>query len=194
MSLEDWQRTQAALAEEFVPWRRSFALLALITGQRRSDLVKMRFDDVWDGHLHIAQAKTGERVALPLALRLDAVGVSLAGIIRQCRAIGVPGATLLRKLTGGAVSVSSLTRVWAEAFRDAGGGAQEGKRAPSLAEIRSLSARLYRAQGIDTQTLLGHRRASTTALYLDDRGLSREAGEWRTLTIGRARRIYTRMG
>lgn len=43
---------------------------------------------------------------------------------------------------------------------------------PSLHEIRSLSARLYRDQGIDVQTLLGHKDAEVTSLYLDDRGLS----------------------
>ncbi|MDR0673319.1 MAG: tyrosine-type recombinase/integrase [Zoogloeaceae bacterium] len=180
LALADWVRAQGVLAEAVIPWRRVFALLALVTGQRRGDLVKMRFDDIWDGHLHVVQQKTGERIALPLALRLDAVGVSLGDVIRDCRAIGVPGETLLRKRAGGPLSGASLTKAWAGAFRTAPCSAP----APcSLAEIRSLAARLYRQEGVDAQTLLGHRRASTTAIYLDDRGLTREAGEWRTLTL-----------
>jgi integrase len=183
LSLPDWQRTQAALIEEACPWRRSFALLALVTGQRRSDLVRMRFADVWDNHLHVVQAKTGERIALPLALRLHAIGVSLGEVIRQCRAVGVPGDALLRKSTGATISGASLTRAWATAYRGVSGDMPPGRDAPSLAEIRSLSARLYCGEGIDAQILLGHRKAATTALYLDDRGLTTESGAWRTLLI-----------
>lgn len=43
---------------------------------------------------------------------------------------------------------------------------------PSLHEVRSLSARLYKEQGIDIQTLLGHKNSEMTAIYEDDRGLS----------------------
>lgn len=51
----------------------------------------------------------------------------------------------------------------------------------SLHEIRSLSERLYREQGIDTMILLGHKHQSMTDVYNDDRGLSR--GQWKTLQI-----------
>ena len=52
---------------------------------------------------------------------------------------------------------------------------------PSLHECRSLSERLYRAQGIDTRTLLGHKRQQMTDVYNDLRGL--DAGEWKTLIL-----------
>ena len=42
---------------------------------------------------------------------------------------------------------------------------------PTFHEIRSLSERLYSEQGVNTQALLGHRQASTTAIYDDPRGL-----------------------
>ena len=42
---------------------------------------------------------------------------------------------------------------------------------PSLHELRSLSARMYQKQELDTQTLLGHKHAEMTAVYEDDRGL-----------------------
>lgn len=53
--------------------------------------------------------------------------------------------------------------------------------APSLHECRSLAERLYRAQGIDTQTLLGHSRPQQTDDYNDDRGLS--SGQWKVLVL-----------
>ena len=52
---------------------------------------------------------------------------------------------------------------------------------PSLHEVRSLSARLYRAEGVDVQTLLGHKNAEMTAIYEDDRGLS--AKEWKRVAL-----------
>lgn len=51
----------------------------------------------------------------------------------------------------------------------------------SLHECRSLSERLYRAQGINTMTLLGHSTQAMTDLYNNDRGLTR--GEWKTLQL-----------
>ena len=39
-------------------------------------------------------------------------------------------------------------------------------------EQRSLAERLYEAQGIDTQKLLGHKSPNQTARYHDDRGKS----------------------
>jgi integrase len=41
---------------------------------------------------------------------------------------------------------------------------------PSFHEMRSLSGRLYKDQGVDAQSLLGHKDAKTTALYVDPRG------------------------
>ena len=40
---------------------------------------------------------------------------------------------------------------------------------------------MYRAQGVDVQTLLGHKHAEMTALYEDDRGLS--SREWKCLHV-----------
>jgi integrase len=188
LSLKTWRRVQAALDAEPVAWRRCLALLALVTGQRRSDLAAMRFDDVWGGFLHIVQLKTGERIALPMDLRLNVIGLSLGEVIELCRGYAPAGATLLRKRGGGgALCVSSLSKSWSQAFHAANAWTRTDRTCPSLAEIRSLAARLYRKQGVDTKTLLGHRRESTTAIYLDDRGQGREAGEWRKLKLPRAR-------
>ena len=55
---------------------------------------------------------------------------------------------------------------------------------PSLHELRSLSERLYRLQGVDTQALLGHADIAMTNRYNDDRGLT--AKEFRTVGMARA--------
>jgi integrase len=185
LSIRHWRRTQAILATETVAWRRLFAVLALITGQRRSDLAKMRFDDVWGGCLHVEQAKTGARIAIPLDLYLRPLRLMLGDVIEQCRAYAPSGETLLRKGNGAALTAYSLTKAFQGAFARAVKWESDDRTVPCLAEIRSLSERLYSAQGIDTQTLLGHKHKATTAIYHDDRGLSKEEGRWRKLKIRR---------
>lgn len=59
--------------------------------------------------------------------------------------------------------------------------AAPGYGAPSLHECRSLSERLFRAQGIDTRILLGHKHQAMTDVYNDDRGLL--AASWQVLAL-----------
>lgn len=187
LSFEVWQQMRELARASRQRWLESLLLLALVTGQRRADLAKMREADVHDGHLLVEQQKHagkgyGARVAIPLALRLDAIGMTLSEVIDQCRDIGTPGPTLLRKSGGGALEESSLSIRFAECIRAVcGESAYQPSEWPSLHEVRSLSARLYSAQGIDVQTLLGHKHAEMTDLYKDDRGLS--AKEFRRLAI-----------
>jgi len=188
LSIKHWRQTQAALSIEGEPWRRLLAVLALATAQRRSDLARMRFNDVWGGYLHVEQVKTGARIALPLELRLRAIGMTLREIIDLCRAYSPPGEHLLRKSTGAPLTPSSLSKAFAAAFASTVRWKRTDLTVPSLAEIRSLSERLYSAQGIDTQTLLGHKRPATTAIYHDDRGLSRSEGWWKKLSLKRRRK------
>lgn len=186
LSLETWQAMLELSRASRQPWLECLLLLALVTGQRRGDLAKIRFGDVVDGHLHIEQQKQagkgyGARVAIPLSLRLDAIGVTVGGVIELCKLCGAPGPTLLRKAGGGALEESSLSIRFAECIRAVcGEQAYKAHEWPSLHEVRSLSARLYKAQGIDTQTLLGHRHAEMTAVYEDDRGLT--AHEFKRVT------------
>lgn len=184
LTLQEWRQAYEWSRLPTCPshWAQHMLLLALITGQRRADLQKMRFDDVRNGMLYIEQQKTGSRIALPIALRLDVVGLTLADAIEGCRAYAPPGPTLLRKTTGEAPCVASLSAVFRDAYVAIYGREwpKDGT-PPSLHECRSLSERLYRTQGIDTQTLLGHANSAMTDVYNDDRGLSR--GEWKILSL-----------
>lgn len=187
LSFEVWQRLRAQAASGRQKWVEPMLLLALVTGQRRADLGKMRFDDIVDGHLQVEQQKQagkgyGARVSIPLALRLDAIGMTLGDVIEMCKACGAPGPTLLRTKGGGAIELSSLSARFNELIRKVLGEAAHNFREwPTLHEIRSLAARMFRAQGIDVQRLLGHKHAEMTAIYEDDRGLS--AGEWKRVAL-----------
>jgi len=51
----------------------------------------------------------------------------------------------------------------------------------------SVSARTYVSEGMDVnvvQTLLGHKAAEMTAVYLNDRGLT--AAQWKTVEVAAA--------
>lgn len=178
MSLETFDAMAEVAIAHRQPWIAPMILLGLVTGQRRADLAKMRFDDVVDGHLHVEQQKEagkgyGARVAIPLSLRLDVLGLTVGEVIELCRDYGAPGPTLLRKTSGRPLELSSLSVRFHEVIRAALGDDAYGPREwPSLHELRSLSERLYRAQGIDTQTLLGHSSKEMTDKYNDDRGLT----------------------
>jgi enterobacteria phage integrase len=180
-------------------WVESMLLLAAATGQRRADLAKMKFSDIVteaDGqqYLRVQQQKEagkgyGARLAIPLSLRLDAIDMTLAEVIEHCRGSAKPGETLLRKAGGGRIEVSSLTTRFCECIVAVLGDADPGPRKrPSLHEARSLSARLYLAQGlppVTVQTLLGHKDLEMTQLYADDRGLS--AHEYKRVALPAAK-------
>lgn len=159
-------------------WVAPMILLGVVTGQRRADLAKMRFDDVVDGHLRVVQQKEagkgfGARLAIPLDLHLDEIGMSLGDVIEICRDYAAPGEYLLRQKNGQRLERSNLSTRFAEVMRSAfGPEAYAEKEWPSLHELRSLSERLYRQQGVDTQALLGHTDIAMTNKYNDDRGLT----------------------
>ena len=54
----------------------------------------------------------------------------------------------------------------------------KGTTPASFHEQRSLSSRLYKEQGVDVKTLLGHSTDAMSEQYRDDRGL-----DWKKLVI-----------
>ena len=173
MRLEEWQALYEESLKSEPAWVSRMLLLALVTGQRRADLQKMAFADVRNNHLFIEQQKTGERIALPLNLKLKPVHMSLAQVIKSCQKYAVPGETLLRKDNGQPLCLNYMTARFRDLFVRVHKRIDTGYR-PTLHECRSLSEHLYRQQGIDTQVLLGHRNQAMTDQYNDSRGLDRE--------------------
>lgn len=160
-----------------IHWLKNVMALSLVSGQAREDCARAMFTDVREGCWWNERGKTGARIILPLELRIDAFGLSLEDVIRQCRTTGIvsrhlihqteraKGATLGKKM-----HVDKITRVFkaelAKLGLDWG-----GKQAPTVHEIRSLSARLYKAEGrVNPTELLGHKDPRTTQIYTDGRG------------------------
>ncbi|EQB7353277.1 phage integrase Arm DNA-binding domain-containing protein [Enterobacter kobei] len=174
LSLEEWKSIYEA-AETMQPYLQCGMLLALVTGQRLGDICRMKFSDIWDDMLHIEQEKTGSRLAIPLDLKCDALGLTLRDVVSKCRdAVISKYLVHFRHSTsqatrGDSVSSSSLTTSFKKARNKCGIEWEKGT-APTFHEQRSLSERLYETQGVDTQKLLGHKSPQQTAKYHDDRG------------------------
>lgn len=182
LSLEEWKSIYEA-AETMQPYLQCGMLLALVTGQRLGDICRMKFSDIWDDMLHIEQEKTGSRLAIPLDLKCDALGLTLRDVVSKCRdAVISKYLVHFRHSTsqatrGDSVSSSSLTTSFKKARNKCGIEWEKGT-APTFHEQRSLSERLFEAQGVDTQKLLGHKSPQQTAKYHDDRGK-----EWTVIAV-----------
>lgn len=150
-------------------------IVALVTGQRRSDIVAIQRSDIKNGYLFIEQYKTGAKIALPLNLYCEKLDMTLEHVINNI----CTGKKYLIENNKKQVRLFSLTQYFSE-FRDKIYYERNywNGTPPSFHEIRSLSERLYRAQGVDTMNLLGHKSQQMTDKYNDSRGR-----EWRYLRI-----------
>lgn len=107
-------RTRYVTNEEFesfrasAPWRIRLAMdLALLTGQRQGDVLRLRWAQVNRdaGLIFVQQAKTGKRLAIRITPAVQEV-------LEHCAALGVPGETVIRKRKGGAYSSEGFRAVW----------------------------------------------------------------------------------
>lgn len=183
MTLDDFMAIIGKVREaDGMRWMENAMLLALVSGQRREDLVKMQFSQVRDGFLWIVQSKgkTGHesKLRIPTAVLLPQIGMTLDDVFKQCRDAIVSKHVIhhtrhiARSKPGESLTTETLTNVFAQ-YRDlAEIEPPEGKTPVTFHEIRSLSARLY-AEAYDedfAQALLGHKSGRMTALYRDSRG------------------------
>lgn len=174
LSLEEWKKI-FDIADATHRYMGNAMLLALVTGQRLGDISRMKFSDIWDDHLHVIQEKTGSKIAIPLSLRLNAINWSLRDVVARCRDYAVSAYLLhfFRSTSqaerGAQVKANTLTMNFSKARDLARIDWGEGSPA-TFHEQRSLSERLYKEQGLDTQKLLGHKTQQQTDRYHDDRG------------------------
>lgn len=163
-------------APEVTPWLQNAMLLALVSGQDRSTIGAWTRTSVKDGVASVQRAKTGVVMEIPLELRMDAIDMTLGDVIARCKTSGVVSKYLIHHMSdrgnvtrGAPIPLGSISSAFAEARLLAG---ISGENAPSFHEIRSLSKRLYDAQGnVDTKQLLGHLTDKMSELYANNRGL-----------------------
>lgn len=193
LDMVTWRTMYNYAKEHKEPWVSNMLILALVTGQRRADLAKMKYSDISGDFLHVEQQKEagkgfGARVAIPLDLRVPtSKNITLRKIVERSRKGTKGDSTLLRSKSGAPLSTCSLSLAFQKTLEECintglvDGSIYRKGEYPSLHEVRSLSARMHSAEGIDVQTLLGHKNPEMTAIYKDDRGLS--AKEYKKVKI-----------
>ncbi|QHP80682.1 integrase [Pectobacterium odoriferum] len=173
LELEQYKAIRVA-AEKQPVWFQLSMDLALVTGQRREDIVAIKFSDIVSDRLLIEQGKTGSKLALPLNLAIDAIELRLCDVVEQCRKASktdyMISSGIRKNSPNGAIEVNGLTKGFVKA-RNASG-IELNERPPTFHEIRSLAGRLYeKERGKEfAQKLLGHKSAKMTEKYLDMRG------------------------
>lgn len=182
LSLSQWQAIYDLAGKRRLPWLQNAMLLALVSGQRREDIANATFSDFDSDGWRLQQGKTGAKLLIPNALRLNALGQSLGDVVKRCRSTGVVSRYLVHQTAprgnspvGSQVWIDTISKRFAE-IRDAIG---MGDTPPTFHEIRSLSLRMYAEQGVNAQTLAGHTDPATTAIYTDTRG-----SEWTRVECG----------
>jgi integrase len=167
-------RAILAKAPDVAEWLPHAMMLALVSGADRSTIAALQRADVADGYLTITRTKTGARVAIPLALRLECLGVGLADLVAH--RTGVLSKHLLHHVNpwgnapaGSKIHPDRISHAFTEARKLAG---IPDEAAPTFHEIRSLCKRLYEEQGgVDTKALLGHKTERMADLYANPRGV-----------------------
>lgn len=168
-----------AKAPEVSEWLPRAMLFAIVTAQDRSTIATMKRSQIHGTCLIVQRSKTkshvkSQPVAIPLALKLDVIGVSLADLVAQRS--GVVSPYMIHHVkpwrnapVGSPIAVDSISHAFSQARELAG---IKGAHPPTFHEIRSLALRLYKAQGnVDTKALAAHQQDSTHAIYQDPRGI-----------------------
>ncbi|WP_069267365.1 tyrosine-type recombinase/integrase [Paraburkholderia nodosa] len=191
LSLDEFKKIVAKARENLgMSWAARAFLLALLTGQRREDIKKMKFSDIKDGFLWVEQSKSkGQtKLKIPVTLGLAALdGLTIEEVIRECRDAILSKHVIHHVMSKGTAKpgdspkLGGFTTAFVKFRELAEIETTEGKTPPSFHEIRSLAARLYgNERGADfAQALLGHKNAQMTALYRDSRGT-----EWSEVKVG----------
>jgi integrase len=179
MSLEQFE----AIRDQAPVWLRNAMNLALVTGQRREDVLIAKFADWRDGRLYVAQGKSNGRTRLALDGNLGVAGMTIAGVVKTCRDL-IASRYIVHHVenrgvmkAGNRINGDGLSYAFVRAREAAGIKEKDGRTPVTFHEIRSLSERLYREQyGAEVaQAVLGHKSAEMTARYDDVRG------EWKVV-------------
>jgi integrase len=97
LTFEEFQRIYDK-APEVALWLQNAMLLALVSGQDRSTVARWERGFQQDGYAVLTRGKTGVRIAIPLELRLEKLGMSLADVIARCRSTGIVSKYLIHHI------------------------------------------------------------------------------------------------
>jgi integrase len=158
-------------------WLSNAMALALVTVQGRNEIANATAAQFRDRGWYVERKKTKAKLFIPFELRLNAFGMSLEDVYRQCRSTGVLSKYLIHQTDtygnsarGDQIWIDTISRRFSDELEklqlDFG-----DKAAPTFHEIRSLGVRLYKQQGgVDVQALAAHADAEMTELYANPRG------------------------
>lgn len=157
------------------PWLQNAMDLALLTLQRRGDIVAMKWENIQDGYLYVIQAKTKKHDTGYLRIR---IGQDLERVLRRCRDhVASPFIVHRRPVTQNKAQRDALEH-WTQVrgdylqkrFAEVRNALPEmdsmaDPERPTFHEIRSLGIKLYRESGVDPQRLAGHASEQMTKNY-----------------------------
>ncbi len=162
-----------AVADQVAEWLPQAMRLALVTGADRQTIAGLQRSNIADGMMTYKRGKTQAWIAVPLSLRLDVMGWTLAEVVNHRSGVISPYLvhhvrTYGNAPAGSPVFVDRISKAFTAAAELAG----FADAAPTFHELRSLASRLYKAQGgVDVQALLGHADQKMTDKYQDPRGV-----------------------
>lgn len=168
-----------AVAPRISPWLQRAMMIGLVLGADRTTIAGLQRSNVAGGLLTYQRQKTGRLIAVPLVLRMEAIGVSLDELVTARRKVLSPYLLHHARAQGQAkIGAPIHPDTISQAFTDARKLADipdvmpDGKLAPTFHELRSLCKREYDKQGkVDTKALLGHAGERVSELYADSRGV-----------------------
>lgn len=165
-------------------WLKNAIDLALLTTQRRIDIINMKWTDIWDGYLHVAQEKTTDAPEDEFELLEGAgyvrikINPELQNILDRCKD-NVISPFIIHRVPKGKTKNKSQTKLhWTQIeaqyisreFLNASKKANaypelNGRQLPSFHEIRALAIHLHKKSGKSAQTLAGHASEKMTEMY-----------------------------
>lgn len=168
-----------AIREKSPAWLQNAIDLALITAQRRTDILSMKFEDVKDGYLHVVQQKTAK--ASDMAWIRFRVTPELQRVISHCRDNIVSPFLIHRRPERKKQKQAETKEHWTKieeryltrAFKEAREAADcykgwKEEEMPGFHEVRALSLHLYKKAGKEGQKIAGHASEEMTKNYQKD--------------------------
>lgn len=168
-----------AIREASPAWLKNAIDIALITGQRREDILAMKFEHIQEGYLYLVQEKT-KKASNAGYLRIK-MTPQLKAVVARCRDDVASPFLIHRKPDRLDAKQRESKEHWTQveerflsrAFKEARDIAKPYKdwseaQQPGFHEIRALVEHLYKKAGKNAQQLLGHADEKMTKNYGKD--------------------------